>query len=178
MLLDKVWLVSLMAARAKRYHIISQQIFSLGGGMRIVAVDAFFLNWIMLEFCFCNGLSYIFVAIETEFIPRFQKDKFVFGGMGIVALYTIAFHHHFMTAFRIFRHDPFMALVADFVRIFVQQLSMGRGVRIMTFRAFSRLHRSVHKWIFELFFKVIVTVQAQLSLGIRFESEFILSVGK
>jgi hypothetical protein len=69
-----------------------------------------------------------------------------------------------------------MTFIADFVRIFAQQLSVGRGVRIMTFRAFSRLYRSVHKWVFEFFPKIIMTPQAQLPLGIRFQLEFALSI--
>ena len=80
--------------------------------------------------------------------------------MGVVAFYTIAFHDNFMTAFGILRHNPFMTFIADFVRIFAQQLSVGRGVRVMTFRAFSRLYRSVHKRIFEFFLKIVMTPQA------------------
>ena len=94
--------------------------------------------------------------------------------MGVVAFYTIAFHHNFMTAFGILGHNPFMALIADFVRIFVQQLSMGRGMRVMTFCAFSRLHGGMDKWIFELFLEGVMAFQTEFPLGARFQLEFVL----
>jgi hypothetical protein len=165
-----------MTAHTEGRQVIFQKMIPFGRSMRIVTPDTSFFHRTVLELCFGNGIPDIFVAIKTEFIPCFQKDKFVLGGMGIMALYTIAFHYNFVAALGIFRHDPFMTFIADFVRIFAQQLSVGRGVRIMTFRAFSRLHRSVHKWVFEFFPKMIMTPQAQLPLGIRFQLEFALGV--
>jgi len=109
-----------MAAHTEGRQIIFQKMNSFGRSMRIVATDTSLLHRTMLELCFGNSISNIFVAIKTEFVSCLQKDKFVSGGMGIMTLYTIAFHHNFMTALWIFRHDPFMTLIADFVRIFVQ----------------------------------------------------------
>ena len=67
-----------------------------------------------------------------------------------------------------------MALIADFVWVFVQQLSMRRRMRIMTFRAFSRLHWGMHKRIFELFLEGIMALQTEFPLGARFQFKFIL----
>ena len=120
MQLNKVWLVSLMAACAESHHIIFQKIFRFGGTVWIMAVDASFLHRIMLELCFGYGIGNILMAIKTDFVPCFQKDKLVFRGVRIMALYAIAFHNHFMNAFGILSHDPFMALIAYFVRIFVK----------------------------------------------------------
>ncbi len=94
--------------------------------------------------------------------------------MGVMAFYAIAFHHNFMNALWILGHNPFMALIADFVWIFVQQLSMRGRMRIMTFRAFSRLHGGMDKWILELFLEGIMTFQTEFPLGARFQLEFIL----
>jgi hypothetical protein len=57
--------------------------------------------------------------------------------MGVVTLHAIPIHHNFMTAFGILRHDLLMTLIADLVRIFVQQLSMRGCVRIVALRAIS-----------------------------------------
>jgi hypothetical protein len=57
--------------------------------------------------------------------------------MRVMALYTISFHNNLMAAFGIFRDDSFVALEADLIRIFRQQFAMGRGMGVMTFRAFS-----------------------------------------
>ena len=85
-----------------------------------MAVDTPFLDWTMLELCFGHSIANILMAVKTEFVPCFQKDKFVFGGMGVVAFYTIAIHHYFMAAFGILGYNSFVALIAYFVRIFVQ----------------------------------------------------------
>jgi hypothetical protein len=107
-----------MAARAESDHIIFQKIFRFGGTMWIMAVNTAFLYRIVLEFCFCNGLSNILVTIKTEIVPRFEKDELILRCVGIMAFYTIAFHHNFMTAFGILGYNSFMALIAYFVRIF------------------------------------------------------------
>ncbi len=78
MLLDKIWLIRLMTACTEGQHIVFQKIFRLGGTVRIMAVDAPFVDRIMLELRFGHGIADILVAIETEFIPSFQKGKFVF----------------------------------------------------------------------------------------------------
>jgi hypothetical protein len=109
-----------MAAHTEGRQIIFQKMISFGRSMRIVATNTSLLHRTVLELCFGNSISNIFVAIKTEFIPCFQKDKLVSGGMGIMALYTIAFHDNFMTAFGVFRHNPLMTLIADFVWIIVQ----------------------------------------------------------
>ncbi len=85
--------------------------------------------------------------------------------MGVVALYAIAFHNNFMTAFGILGYNPFMALIADLVRIFIQQFSVGRRMRIMAFCAFSRLHRGMDKWVFELFLKGRHGIRDRVSPG-------------
>jgi hypothetical protein len=50
-----------------------------------------------------------------------------------MALYTIPFHHNFMAALRILGRDSFMALAADLVRIFIQQLPVRSCMRVVTF---------------------------------------------
>jgi hypothetical protein len=159
MLFLKVGLIRLVAAHTEGRQIIFQKTISLGRSMRLVATATSFPDRTVFELCFGDSIPNIFVAIKAEFVPRFQKDKLVPGGMRIMALYTIAFHHNFMTAPGILGDDPSMTLIADLVRIFIQQLSVGRGVRIMAFCALSRLHRSVHKWILELFLKSVVAAQ-------------------
>jgi len=73
------------------------------------------------------------MTVETEFIPRFQERESIIGSMRVVAFYTIALDNNFMTAFRVLRYNAFMALQADFIRIFVQQLPVGGSMRVMTF---------------------------------------------
>jgi hypothetical protein len=73
-----------------------------------------------------------------------------------------------MNAFGIFEQNPFVALITNFVRIFIQQLSMRSGMRVMTFCTFSRFDRGMDEWIFELLLKIVMTAQAELSLCIRF----------
>jgi hypothetical protein len=53
--------------------------------------------------------------------------------MGVVTFHAIPLHNNFMTAFGVLGYDPFMALAADLVRIFIQQLPMRSCVRIMAF---------------------------------------------
>ena len=163
-----------MTAHTQGRQVIFQKMISLGRSVRLVTRDTSFFHRRVLELCFGNCIPNIFVAIKTEFIPCFQKDKFVSRGVGIVAFYTIAFHHNFMTAFGIFRHDPFMTLIADLVWILAQQLSMGRGMRVMAFGAFSGFHRSMDKWIFKFFLEGIMAFETEFPLGARFQLEFIL----
>jgi len=176
MLFHEVGLVCFMAAHTEGRQIIFQKIISFRRSMWVVATDTSFLHRTVLESRFGNSISNILVAIKTEFVPCFQKDKFVSGGVGIVAFYTIAFHHNFMTAFGIFRHDPFMTLIADLVWILAQQLSMGRGMRVMAFGAFSGFHRSMDKWIFKFFLEGIMAFETEFPLGARFQLEFILPI--
>jgi len=142
--------------------------------MRFVATDTSLLHRTVLELCFGNGITNIFVTIKAEFIPPFQKNELVLGGMRVVAFYAIAFHYYPMDAFWILRHNPFMALIADFVRIFVQQFPVGSSMSIMAFRAFSRLHGSMDKWVFELFLERIMTFKTEFPLGAGFQLEFVL----
>ena len=88
--------------------------------MGVMAVQASLFHWIMLEFHFDHSIPNILVAVKTEFVPPFEKDKFVSGGMGVVAFYAIAIHHYFMTTLGILGYNSFVALTAYFVRIFVQ----------------------------------------------------------
>ncbi len=78
MLLDEIWLVRLMAAHTEGPHIIFQKVSRFAGTMRFMAIDAPFLHWVMLELCLGHGIADILMTIETELIPRFQKNKLVF----------------------------------------------------------------------------------------------------
>ena len=109
-----------MAADAKSNQIIFQEMVCFCRSVRVMAVDASFLYRSMFEFHFGNRTANLFMTVKTEFIPRLKEIKLVIRGMGVVAFYTIPLHHHLMAAFRILRHDPFMALITDFVWIFVQ----------------------------------------------------------
>jgi hypothetical protein len=60
------------------------------------------------------------VAVEAEVVTRLHKYKLIFRSMRVVALYAIAFHRYFMTAFRSLRYNPFMTLTADLVRVCIQ----------------------------------------------------------
>lgn len=96
--------------------------------------------------------------------------------MRVVAFHTIPFHHSFMNAFGILRHNPLMALHADFVRVYIEQLSVRRSMRIVTGCAFTRFHGSMHELVFELFLKRVMAAQTQLSFCIGFEFELALGV--
>jgi hypothetical protein len=85
-----------------------------------------------------------------------------------MAFYTIPLHHHLMTALGIFGDNVFVTLITNFVRIFIQQLSMGSGMRVMAFRTLSRFYRGMDKWIFELFFKIVVAAQTELPFASGF----------
>ena len=163
-----------MAAYTEGHQIIFQEIFSLPRGMGIMAVDTPFFHRVMPELCFGDRIANTFVTIKTKFVPRLQKDKFVSGGVGVMALYTIAFHDYFMTAFWIFRHDPFMAFVADSVWVLAQQLSMGRGMRVMAFAAFSGFHGSMDVLIFQLFLEGVMAFETEFPLSARFQLESVL----
>jgi len=51
---------------------------------------------------------------------------------------------------------------------------MRGGMRMMTFRTFSRLHGGVDKWVFELFLERIMAFEAEFPLSARFQLEFVL----
>ena len=122
-----------MTAKTECYHIILEEMLGFGRGMGGMAVHASFFHRVMLEFGFGNGIANILMTLYAERIPFFEKDKFIIGGMGVVALHAVAFHNNFMSTFGILWYDPFMALRADFVGIFIQELSMDRGMRVMAF---------------------------------------------
>jgi hypothetical protein len=109
-----------VAAHTEGRQIILEKLIPLGRSMRFVATNTSLFHRTVLELCFGNYVANIFVTIETEFIPSFQKNELVFGGMGVVALYAITFHDYLMTALRIFRYNSLMALVADFVWVCIQ----------------------------------------------------------
>ena len=67
-----------MAVYTEGDQIIFQEMFSFGGSMGIVAVDASFLHRIMLEFYLGHCIANILMAIKTEFISCFQKNEFIF----------------------------------------------------------------------------------------------------
>jgi hypothetical protein len=50
-----------------------------------------------------------------------------------MTFYTIPLHGDFMTGFGILGDNPFVALITNFVHIFIQQFSMGSGMRVMAF---------------------------------------------
>jgi hypothetical protein len=165
-----------MAAYTEGRQVVFQKIISLRGTMRIVTTDASLPHWRMFKLRLGYGIADILMAVKTEFVSRLQKNELILRGMGIVTSNTISLRRHFMNAFRVLGHNPFMALIADFVRILVQQLSMRGGMRIMTSCAFSRFHRGMHKLILEFLLKLIMATQAQLALSIGLEFEFILGV--
>jgi hypothetical protein len=99
----------------------------------------------MLEFHFDHCIPNVLVAVKTEFIASLKENKLIIRRMGVVAFYTIPIHHYFMAAFGILGHNSFVALNAYFVRIFAEQFSVGRGMRVMTLRTFSRLDGSMNK---------------------------------
>ncbi len=176
MLLQKNWPVCRVAAHTEGRQVIFQKILSFGRSMRFVAGHTSLLHGTVLELRFGNGIANIFVAIETEFIPPFQKNELVFGGMGVVALDAIALHDDLMDTFGILRHNPFMTLITDFVWVRIQQPSMRRVMGIMTFRAFPFFYGRVDKLAFELFLEGIMTFQAEFPLSARFQLEFVLPV--
>jgi hypothetical protein len=94
--------------------------------------------------------------------------------MGVMAFYTIAFHHNFVTAFGVLGYNSFMTLIADFVWIFAEQFSVGRRMRVMTFCAFSRLYGGMNKWVLELFLEGVMAFETEFPLGTRFQLEFVL----
>jgi hypothetical protein len=109
-----------MTADAESHQIIFQEMNCFARSVWIMTVDASFLHRIMLKFYFRNGTGNILVTVKTEFIPRLKEREPIIGGVGVMAFYTIAFYNNLMTASRILRHDSFMALKTDLIRIFVQ----------------------------------------------------------
>ena len=73
----KVGPIRLVTAYAESHQIIFQKVIRFRRGMGVVAVHAPFLHRIMFKFHFCNRTANILMAIKTEFVPCFQKDKFV-----------------------------------------------------------------------------------------------------
>jgi hypothetical protein len=67
-----------MAAQAESDEIIFQKMFPFGRGMWIVAVDTSFLHRVMLEFYLGYYIANILMAIKTELVPCFQKNKLIF----------------------------------------------------------------------------------------------------
>jgi hypothetical protein len=85
----------------------------------------------MFKFDFCNGLADRLVAIETKFVPSFQKNKFMIRGMGIVTLHAMTLGDHLVGAPGFLGYHGLVAVVADLIGISSQQLSMRGRVRIM-----------------------------------------------
>jgi hypothetical protein len=78
MLFRKAGPICLMAAQAESNRIIFQKMLSFDGSVRIVTSDTSFLHWVMLEFRLDNNIANILMAIEAEFVTRFQKNKLIF----------------------------------------------------------------------------------------------------
>ena len=114
------------------------------------------------------------MATEAKFITGFQKIVLIVGTMGIMALDTVPLRRDLVTAFCLFGHNISVTLEAGLVGVVVQQFAMGRGVGIMAFGTLSVFYGGVDEFILELFLKLIVTLQTELSLSIRSQLEFIL----
>jgi hypothetical protein len=120
MLLDKNGAVGLVARTAERSKVIFQEMICVRRAVRIVAVQAPFLNRIVFELDLGEPVSHGFMTTETEFIPCLEQIGFVFGGVRVVAFAAIPLDHRFVNAFRLRRLQLLMTLEADLIFLFIQ----------------------------------------------------------
>jgi hypothetical protein len=60
------------------------------------------------------------------------------------------------------------------IGIFFQKFTVRGSMGVMAFRTLSRFYGGMDKWIVKLLFKILVAAQAEFSLRIGLEFEFIL----
>jgi hypothetical protein len=98
-----------------------------------MTVHASLLNGIVYKSRFSSAISKVLVAVETESISPFQKDKLIFRSMGIVTFHTVSFPNGFMTAFGILRQNFFVAFITNLIDFFVQKFPVRSRMGVMAF---------------------------------------------
>jgi hypothetical protein len=170
--------IRFMTVCAEGDQIAFQKVIRFGRCMGFMAVNASPFYGAMFEFHFGNGIADVLMTLDTESISWFKENKLIVGCVGIVAFNTIAFPHHVMNALWIFRQNSVMTLHADPVGVFVKELPMGRGMGVMALRAVPFFNRSMDKRTLQFVFKTLMTIQAKLPFGLRFQLKFVLSISQ
>jgi hypothetical protein len=118
-------------------HTVFQKVLVLGGRMRTVADETILFHRTMLELVPCYGIAKVFMAAETEIVPRSFQIELVVRRVRIVAFHAIPFLYVSMSAFRIPGQDLVMTAEADLVRIRRQKFSVRGCMGVMAVGATS-----------------------------------------
>src|SRR5512134_98142 len=121
-----------------------------------------------------NGFREIFMAAETELVPREQQVVLVSGRVRVMAFDTVPFGHHLVGALRLLRNDSPMALVADPRGVRFQEFAVGGVVGIVAVGAVPGLHGSVDVGKLQRVRDLVVAIQAELSFRPRLQLELVL----
>ncbi len=156
------------------YGITFEEMVRLHRGMRIVARDAALLHRIVLEFHLGEPGAHILVAVETEIITCFQEIILVRCPVGIVAFHAVSFRRHLVDAPCLLRNHRPVTLEADLARLILDQLCVGRRVRVVTSRTLSGLDRGVKKLSLQGILKIVVAVETPLPGRIGFQPKLVL----
>jgi len=101
------------------------------GRVRVVAVEAPFLNGRVLEPRLRYRLPEVLMTTEAEFVPCFYEVPLVVRRVGIMTTGALAVDDDTVRAFRFLRHNRLMATEADPGGIGLQQFPVGGSVGIM-----------------------------------------------
>jgi hypothetical protein len=81
------------------------------------------------------------MAIQAKSFPGLDKIEWNIGGVRIMTPVATTLFHNRMVAHGLIRNDRLMANHADLSSVGGKKLSMGGGMRVMTFRTLPALHR-------------------------------------
>ena len=142
-----------------------------------MARDAALLHRIVCEFHLGELGAHLLVTVETQTIASFQEIKLVRCAVGIVAFHAVSFQRRLVDAPRLLRDHRPVTLEADFARLILEQLSVGRRVGVVTSRTLPGLDRGVYKLSFQGILKIVVAVETPFPARIGLQLELVLRLG-
>lgn len=125
MLLHEGGAVRLMARKTESGHRILEEGSGLARTVRAVTPETSLLDRGVLEFRLLYPLPHLFVAVETEIVPRLQEIEPAVCSVRIMALQAAAFRHDLVRALRLLRHHVRVAAAADLALFSSQHLPVG-----------------------------------------------------
>ncbi len=143
-----------------------------------MAIQAPLRDGVVLELGTGDGGSQVLVTTEAELVPREQEVVPVPRGVGIVAFYAIAFHHHLVRAFGPRGYDPLVAGETDPVRLICEELAVRRCVRVVAIGAIARFDGSMNERKAQPLLEGDMARQADLSLCALLQPVRILRTGE
>lgn len=139
-----------------------------------MALETVLLDRAVFEFRLVHEPAQILMAIQTEPFATFDEVERKVGGMSVMASIATAFPCDDVVASGLLWNDGFVAGPADPACFGGKELSVGRGVGVMTLRTLSALHLRMDRGLLQFFLKFRMAFKAKLSRSACLEPESVL----